>query len=163
MKYATFFIGDDLLGIPIHLVQEISRKSAIFPIPGHDPRIEGLMTLRGRIAVVINLHRCLFTEDRTGAPSARPKLIILETNESIPLEAREMGITGHDEPVVLLVDDVHKITDDDQHDYYPPPAHVRGEYIEGVIKVNDRLITLISIPRLINILIENQEVASDVH
>ncbi|MGD9506245.1 MAG: chemotaxis protein CheW [Syntrophobacteraceae bacterium] len=163
MRYATFFVGEDLLGIPIHLVQEIARFSSAFPIPGHDPRIDGLVNLRGRMAVVINLRRCLMPEEAEAVPpAARPKLIVLETNDGIPEEAREMGVAGHDEPVVLVVDDVHKIVDDDLQDYYPPPAHVRGEYIEGMIKVDDRLITLISVPRLINALTEdNQEAPSN--
>ena len=57
MEYATFYVAEDLFGIPIYLVQEIARKAMVYPIPGHDSRIEGLMNLRGRTTAVINLKR----------------------------------------------------------------------------------------------------------
>ncbi len=150
MKYATFYIADDLFGIPIYLVQEISRQAAVDPIPGNDSRIEGLMNLRGRTTAVINLKRCLFKSGVKAAPTGqRKKMIILETQDGLPQEALDLGLNAGDEPVVLLIDDVFKIIDGELESFYPPPAHVNETYIEGVMKSGEDLISLLSIPKLI--------------
>ena len=149
MKYAFFYIGDHLFGIPIFLVQEISRPTAIHPIPGHDNRIEGLVNLRGRTAVVINMHQCIYGTTSPGGKGLRRKLIILETSDGLPPEAIELGIQAYEEPLVLIVDDMYKISSGEKEQYFPPPAHVNELYVDGIMKLEDRLMTLISVPRLI--------------
>ena len=159
MEYATFYVGEDLFGIPIYLVQEIAIKAMVYPIPGHDARIEGLMNLRGRTTAVINLKRCLFkSEVKTSANRHRKKMIILETRDGLPQEALDMGLIAGDEPVVLLIDDVYKIIDGDRESFYPPPAHVNETYIEGIMKSDEDLISLLSIPKLITDLVAYMEV-----
>ena len=158
MEYATFYVGEDLFGIPIYLVQEIARKAIVYQIPGHDSRIEGLMNLRGRTTAVINLKRCLMKSDTNAISSQRKKMIILETQDGLPQEALDMGLSAEDEPVVLLIDDVYKIIDGERGAFYPPPAHVNETYIEGVMKSDEDLISLLSIPKLIKDLVTNMEV-----
>jgi purine-binding chemotaxis protein CheW len=157
MEYATFFIGDDLFGIPVFLVQEIARLTDIYPVPGHDNRIEGVVNLRGRTAVVVNLSKCLYTQ-KSRVPSAiRQKLIILETREWISDEYKGMAEQAFEEPVVLLVDNVYKIIDDEKQDYFDPPAHVHEKYVDGVMKNDNTLITLISLKKLVEDLIPQED------
>lgn len=158
MEYATFYVAEDLFGIPIYLVQEIARKAMVYPIPGHDSRIEGLMNLRGRTTPVINLKRCLFKSRVKPANSHRKKMIILETQDGLPKEALNMGLSAGDEPIVLLIDDVFKIIDGERESFYPPPAHVNETYIEGIMKSDENLISLLSIPELIKDLVTFMEV-----
>ena len=73
MDYATFYVANDLFGIPIYLVQEIARRTMVYQIPGHDPRIEGLMNLRGRTTAVINLKRCLYQSEVKPSSNRREK------------------------------------------------------------------------------------------
>lgn len=157
MEYATFFVGDDLFGIPIFLVQEIARLTDIYPVPGHDSRIEGVVNLRGRTAVVINLSKCLYTQKNRNSVAFRQKLIILETREWISDEHKAMAEQAFEEPVVLLVDNVHKIIDDDKQDFYDPPAHVHEKYVDGVMKSDNTLITLISLKKLVEDLIPQED------
>jgi purine-binding chemotaxis protein CheW len=149
MDYATFYVGDDLFGIPILLVQEISRLVDVFPVPGHDPRIAGLVNLRGNTNGVLDMRRCLFKNGCPESPRRRRKLIILEPNGAIPEEYRGMGIATFRESVSLLVDDVHKIVALDEKDFHPPPAHIHDSFIDGVIRNGDQLVTMLSISRLI--------------
>jgi purine-binding chemotaxis protein CheW len=160
MDYATFFIGDDLFGIPVFLVQEISRVPQIHPIPGHDKRIEGLINLRGRTSVVVNVERCIYKNLIDTSSPRRPKLLILETDDTLSEEAKKAGLSTFSETVILLVNDVYKIMQDERQEFHPPPAHVHEEYIEGVMKVNDELITLINIPRLMQSLLSNEGVSA---
>jgi len=165
MEYASFYVGSDLFCIPIYLVQEIKRESEISCVPGHDKRIEGLMSLRGATAVVINLHNCLFvnTISCTDPSLTKRKLIVLETNDNIPESARELGISGYEEPVVLLVDNVYKIVFANKKEYHATPAHVKDEFVDGVIKAEDDLITILSVPKLIENLISEQEAVHGNH
>lgn len=157
VKYATFYAGEHLFGIPIYLVQEISRPVPIFPVPGHDTRIEGLVNLRGRTSVAINLHQCLYGSPSRGMQGLREKLIILETTEGLPEEAVDLGIEAYEEPLILVVDDMYKITAGETEQYFSTPAHVNDLYVDGVMKIEDHLVTLISIPRLIeDILVESE-------
>lgn len=157
MEYATFFIGNDLFGIPVFLVQEISRLTDIFPVPGHDTRIEGVVNLRGRTAVVLNLSKCLYSQNLKDSSMIRQKLIILETREWINKENKAMADQAFEEPVVLLVDNVHKIIDDDKQDIYDPPAHVHEKYVDGVMKNGNTLITLISLKKLVEDLMPQED------
>jgi purine-binding chemotaxis protein CheW len=157
MEYATFFVGEDLFGLPIFLVQEISRMVDIYPVPGHDPRIEGIVNLRGRTAVVINLSKCLYGQKKVETTHNRPKLIILETTEWINEEYRALAHQAFEEPIVLMVDDVYKIIDDEKKDFYDPPAHVHEKYVDGVMKNENTLITLISLKKLVEDLMPQED------
>jgi chemotaxis signal transduction protein len=157
MEYATFFIHDDLFGIPLFLVQEISRIADIYPIPGHDPRIKGVVNLRGRTAVVLNLSACLYSHDTSQSHAERPKLIILETKDWIGEKFKALAEQAFEEQIVLMVDDVYKIIDDEKQDFFEPPAHVHEKYVEGVMKNGNTLITLLSIKKLLEDLMPQEE------
>jgi chemotaxis signal transduction protein len=157
MEYAAFLVGGHLFGIPVMLVQEIGKPLEIFPVPGHDPRVAGLVNLRGRTAVALDLRRSLLGPDHGYAPGDRGKFIVLETTDALPAQAREMGLDSHREPLVLIVDEMQGILDGARLEFHPPPAHVAERHVEGVMKVGDRLMTLISIPRLLEDLLPHKE------
>lgn len=157
MEYATFLVGEDLFAIPVALVQEIGKPVEIFPIPGHDPRVAGLVNLRGRTAVALDLRRALLGNLADAIPRRRSKFIVLETTDTLSTEAREMGLDSHRETLVLVADEVQGIVDGQKMEFHPPPAHVSERYVEGVMKVNERLMTLISIPRLVEDLMPHKE------
>ncbi|MEN9354767.1 MAG: hypothetical protein RL318_2092 [Fibrobacterota bacterium] len=157
MEYAAFLIGDDLFAIPVALVQEIGKPVEIFPVPGHDARVAGLVNLRGRTAVALDLRRALLGPEAIARCRERCKFIVLETTSTLPRQARELGLDSHCETLVLLVDEVHGIVDGQRLEFHPPPAHVGERHVEGVMKLGDRLMTLISIPHLIEDLMPRKE------
>lgn len=157
MEYAAFFVGEHLFGFPVVLVQEIGKPVEVFPVPGHDPRVSGLVNLRGRTAVALDLRRSLLGPEHGYAAKDRRKFIVLETTDALPGHAREMGLDTHREPVVLIVDEVQGILDGQKLEFHPPPAHVAERHVEGVMKVGDRLMTLISIPKLVEDLLPRKE------
>jgi purine-binding chemotaxis protein CheW len=158
VKYATFFIAGHLFGIPIYLVQEIARPLPLHPIAGHDPRIAGLINLRGRTAVALDMQHCICAQppDPT-LPPQRTKHIILETTDGLPQEALAMGLRCFEEPLVLVVDEMYKITAGEKEQYFTTPAHVNELYVDGVMKLEQRLLTLISIPRLLDTILAHPE------
>jgi len=157
MEYAAFLVGDDMFAIPVALVQEIGKPVEIFPVPGHDPRVAGLVNLRGRTAVALDLRRALLGPNGTGRCRERCKFVVLETTSTLSAEAIELGLDSHRETLVLLVDEVHGIVDGQKMEFHPPPAHVSERHVEGVMKMGERLMTLISIPRLIEDLMPRKE------
>ena len=155
MEYASFSVDGNLFGILVVLVQEISKPMEVFPVPGHDPRVAGLVNLRGRTAVALDLR--VFLSGPASADAGRRKFIVLETTDALPDEVRELGLESHREPVVLVVDEVQGILDGEKLEFHPPPAHVREEYVEGVMKVGERLMTMLSVPSLVGDLLSSQE------
>jgi chemotaxis signal transduction protein len=162
MQYATFMLNELLFGIPIYVVQEFSRSSKIHPVVGHDPRIAGFVNLRGTIASAIDLKLCLGLPEFRPASAgdgpitllerqniySRKKMVVLETTAGLGEEAIEEKVESYDEPIVLLVDSIRSVVNVDVGDFHPPPAHVQEPYVEGVVKVDDILLTILSIPAL---------------
>lgn len=157
MEYAAFLLEDHLFGIPVVLVQEIGKPQEIFPVPGHDPRVGGLVNLRGRTALALDLRRTLLGGDHGFAPGERCRFIVLETTGTLSEETRSLGLDTHREPLVLIVDEVQGILDGEKLEFHPPPAHVSERLVEGVMKVGERLMTLISIPRIVEDLSPRKE------
>jgi chemotaxis signal transduction protein len=69
-------------------------------------------------------------------------------------EALESRLYAFDEPIVLNVDSVsqiHHLLDEEIH---PSPPHVSQPFVDGVIRVQDKYFTLISIQKLIASLLQ---------
>ena len=57
--FVTFFIKDQMFGIPVLKVQDILTPDRIAPIPLAPPEVEGSINLRGRIVTVIDMRERL--------------------------------------------------------------------------------------------------------
>ena len=69
--FVTFFIKDQMFGIPVLKVQDILTTDQIAPIPLAPPEVEGSINLRGRIVTVIDVRQRLGLEKR---PSGEPAM-----------------------------------------------------------------------------------------
>ncbi len=142
MQYATFYIDEALYGIPILTVREISRFFDITPIQGADERIEGLLNLRGQIVTVLNLGRCLHT---IPVPlSEKSRIIILKTDETLTAEAATAGISTSPDTLALLVSSIGDVVDAEDNSIEPPPPHLSGTYVSGIVQHGSELLTLLS-------------------
>ncbi|MGK0291574.1 MAG: purine-binding chemotaxis protein CheW [bacterium] len=149
MEYITFNLNEQTFGIPIYVVQEFTRSLEMSKIVGHDPRIAGLVNLRGRIAVAINLKRCLgLPETEDDLSYQKKKMIILETNNRLSEEAIESGVQSYEEPLVLIVDQILDVITVEPKNFYPPPAHIQEKFVEGVAKQGENLLSMLSIYEL---------------
>jgi purine-binding chemotaxis protein CheW len=63
-QYCSFQLADRLYGLPIMGIQEILRRLEVTPVPTSSAYVDGLINLRGQIAVVVDLRR------RLGLPPA---------------------------------------------------------------------------------------------
>lgn len=116
-------------GVPIERVQEINRLLEITRLPQYPDFIEGVVNLRGQVIPVIDLRRRLGIEGDKHTEQTR--IIVFNVQGS------RCGV------IVDEVSEVLRI-----HEIDPPPSLISGvesHYLEGVARVNDRLILLISL------------------
>lgn len=151
--YSLFHLRDQLFALPIPLIQEIRKEEPISPIPGRDVRLTGLLDIRGQTAVVVELGECLFGPSRQTRTADRRKLILLETESNLPEEVLACGYSTFKEPIVLHVDDMAGIVECDPERVEPRPAHVREPFVQGMIRAESGLASLLSVPKLIESLI----------
>ncbi len=70
--FVTFFINDQMFGIPVLMVQDILTPDRIAPIPLTPPEVRGSINLRGRIVTVVDVRVRLGLEKRLPEKNAAP-------------------------------------------------------------------------------------------
>ncbi|MCH7989084.1 MAG: chemotaxis protein CheW, partial [Planctomycetes bacterium] len=66
-QYVSFWVDNQLLGVPVNAVQEVLNPQTIARTPHARPEIAGLLNLRGQIVTAINLRK------RMGLPDLEDK------------------------------------------------------------------------------------------
>src|ERR1700758_5771556 len=108
-QICTFFVENQVFGVPVSQVQEVIRFQAITPVPLSPVVVEGMINLRGQIVIAIDLRRRLGLSPRT---SGNPMKVIVRT------------VAG---AVSLLVDKIGDVVEVDESSFEPPPATVSLE------------------------------------
>ena len=132
---ATFFLAGEEYGVEVRQVQEIRRVTEITSVPRAPEFIRGVINLRGRILPVLDLRRRLALGEVAMDRVAR--IVVVRIKE------RLLG---------LLVDGVSQVLKVKVSQIEPPPEEVLqqgGDYIRGVAKLDDRLIILVDLERLL--------------
>jgi purine-binding chemotaxis protein CheW len=148
MQIVTFRAANGIHGIPILTVEEFFRPVPVTPVPLSDPRVAGLMNLRGKSATVVHLNRCF--SSAPGEPSEAPMMILLETADRLTPEAKSLGLRAFSDPVVLLVDRILDIQNITLTDIQPRPAHIQERFVSGVLRDGSDYISLLDLMILID-------------
>ena len=137
LQMVTFKIGEEEFGVDILRVQEIIRIMEITRVPKAPHFVEGVINLRGRVIPIIDLRRRFGLTAREHDKDTR--IIVIEINNMI---------------VGFVVDAVHEVLRIPADTVEPPPPAVMGgvdsEYIKGVGKLDDRLLILLDLDRLLS-------------
>jgi purine-binding chemotaxis protein CheW len=132
---ATFVLDQEEYAVDVHVVQEIRRVTEITAVPRAPEFIRGVINLRGRILPVVDLKRKLnMGQVEVGKGS---RIVVVRLRE------RLLG---------LLVDGAHQVLKVPLSRIEPPPEEVLaggGDYIRGVAKLEDRLIILVDLVRIL--------------
>lgn len=133
----TLTVAGQLCGVPVMSVRDVLGEQAITPVPLAPPEIAGNLNLRGRIVTAIDLRR------RLGLPSAAA-------------EQRPMSVVAEQgsEYYALLVDEVGEVLtlESDLHEEAPPTLPpTLAAFAEGVFRLPERLLMVLSVPRLLDI------------
>ena len=137
MQLVVFDLDSEEYGVEISQVREIIKMEVISKIPRAPDYIEGVINLRGQVTTVISLRKKFGLEEREVDQYTR--IIVAE------VDGLTLGIT------VDAVNEVLKLPIKDIED---TPAIVANDvdtkYIRGVGKLDDRLLILLDIPRIMN-------------
>lgn len=138
LELTSFKVAGEEFGIDIRGIEEIVRMSPITQVPRTPPHIAGVINLRGRIVPVVDLRSRLGFAPQ--APTKATRIIITSV----------AGIS-----VGLIVDAVTEVLRLDASMISPPPEFVADQidasFFRGVAHVGDRLLTLFSLLRLLEI------------
>jgi purine-binding chemotaxis protein CheW len=137
LQLVTFEVAGEEFAVDILTVQEINRMMQITRVPQSPHFIEGVINLRGRIIPVVDLRKRFGMEAREHNSDSR--IVVVE------VAARVLG---------FIVDRVHEVLRIDHSIVEPAPAMVTGidsDYIEGVGKLEDRLLILLDLKRLFSL------------
>lgn len=139
-RFCTFYIGDNLFGIPVTQVQEVIRHGnlRITRVPLAPQAVAGLMNLRGHIVMVVNLRK-RFKMDCQQDGSARQYHVVVRTREG---------------SVSLLVDRIGDVQEVGQDSFEPPPPTLVGvakELVSNAYKLKDRLLLALNTDKTLEI------------
>lgn len=130
LQLVVFQLGQEEYGVDIQTVQEIIRPVKITRVPGAPEHVEGVIDLRGKIIPVIDLHKKLQLGQRQNTESAR--IIVVQVDDALT----GIIVDGVSEVLRLPAEQIEK------------PDMTDEAFIEGVGKLNGRLIILLKIERL---------------
>lgn len=136
-QYVIFKLEDEFYGVPIAYVETIEKVTEITRVPNAPHYVKGVINLRGEVVPVVELRRRFQFEDKPITDEAR--IIILSVEEL------SVGflVEGSSEVLTIEPSDIDNTTnfvnsfDDD--------------YINGIGKINDRMIILIDIFKVLGI------------
>ncbi len=144
-RYLTFLVNDTVYGIDLDHVKEIIEYDVLTQVPLAPPFIRGVFNLRGSVLPVIDLAVRLGKPAQ--APDKRTCLILVEI---------EGGGEGEGEAFQcgLYVDAVDAVTQIPDSAIEPPPTFgvdIRGDFIAGMGKRDERFVILLDIERVAEI------------
>jgi purine-binding chemotaxis protein CheW len=133
-QLVVFALGEELYGVRIGVVREIITWQQVTRVPHTPPYVEGVINLRGRVIPVIDLRR------RLGLPSGERDR-----------HTRIVVVEGEGDIVGMVVDAVSEVltVTGDRVEPPSPYAGVNVDYVRGIAKLDDRLVILLDLDRVL--------------
>jgi len=136
LQLVSFNLGQEEYAVDILNVQEINRLVDITSMPNSPFYMEGVINLRGKVIPVINLRKKFGLENRE--MDSHSRIIVVNVGKTIG----------------LIVDSVSEVLRLSSDTVEPAPEMIiskcSSEYIKGVGKLEDRLLILLDIEKLLN-------------
>ncbi|MGM7720391.1 chemotaxis protein CheW [uncultured Metabacillus sp.] len=135
IKIIVFQLKDEEYGIPVQQVRSIEKFQQITRVPRTAPYIKGVINLRGVVTPIIDLRNRFGFEE-------------LSTDES----TRIIIVSKDDKEVGFIVDAANDVIDIDSDLIEPAPevvGAVHEKYIQGVAKLEKRLIVMIDLDEIL--------------
>jgi len=142
-QYLTFMMANDEYGVDILSVQEIHGWVDTRPIPNTPDFIKGVIDWRGTIVPIVDL-RIKFEYSEANYTSTTVVIILKAEIETLG-QSVIVGI------VVDAVSDVYDITPDNIREAPNMGGNVDTQYIKGIAKIEDKMIVLLELRKLINL------------
>ncbi len=137
LQLVSFTIGSEEYGVDILCVQEINRMLNVTQVPNSPSYVDGVINLRGKVIPVIDLR------SRFGMPR------IARTKDTRIVVVELIGKT-----VGFVVDGVSEVLRIPRSVTETPPStvmqNVESEFITSVAKLEDRLLILIDLEKVLS-------------
>lgn len=127
-QLTTFYVGDEMYGIEVLKVQEVTGSTTVTPVPLSPKFVRGLVNLRGQIATAIGLNE-LFVG---GAERVRDQMSVV------------CRIEGN--LISLVVDSIGDVVEVNREAFEPTPDTVPSNvrrFIKGVYKMNGVILSVV--------------------
>jgi purine-binding chemotaxis protein CheW len=134
LQLVSFNLGNEEFAVDILKVQEINRMVEITKVPRSPHFVEGVINLRGKVIPIVDLRKRfnLGEKDR----DKQTRIVVVDVDNKT---------------VGLVVDSVSEVLRLQSNTIEPPPPLVAGidsEYINGVGKLEDRLLILLDLNKI---------------
>ena len=135
--FVTVYIGDQLFGVPISLVQDVFQPQRITRVPLSHPDIAGVLNLRGRIVTAIDCRSRLGMPPRT---VAGPRMAV--------------GIEHQSESYGLVIDKVGEVLSLSLQQFEANPANLDPKWrgvSKGVYRLDGKLLVVLDVASLLDL------------
>jgi len=135
LQLVGFQLGAEEFGLDILRVQEIIRTQQLTRVPNLPDYIDGVINLRGKVIPVIKLRRRLGFE-----------------NSDTDKDTRIVVVDVHGQTIGFVVDAVSQVIRMSSDVVEPTPrlGRIERDYVRGVGKIDDRLLLLIDLDKLMD-------------
>ncbi len=148
-QVVVFDVANEFYAVNIARVHEIIRLQQITVIPGAPEFVEGVINLRGKVIPVLDLRKRFHLNVSEHTRSSR--IVVVElSNQTIGL-------------IVDGVSEVLRIPADQVDPPSPLVAGIDSRYLRGIAKLENRLIVLLDIDKVLSILEQQQIEASAIN
>ena len=131
MQFVIFKLGEEHFAVEADKVLSINDMMVITKVPKAPNYIKGLINLRGSIKSLVDLNLLLNIQ----SDKKQNNIIILKVYEE------ELGVT---------VDEVEEVIEIEENKLQKLETHSTEANIKGIINLEDKLLTVINIERLLN-------------
>ena len=140
-QYLTFMLADEEYGVDILRVQEIRGWDSATAIPNAPEYVLGVVNLRGVVVPIFDLRKRFNLENA----EFNEETVIVVVKVEHDKGERTVGM------VVDAVSDVYNITAENINDAPEVGGSVNMEFIKGLATINNEMIILLDIDKLINV------------
>lgn len=131
MQIVVFKLGDEQFAVETSRVQSIADMMKVTKVPKAPSYIKGLINLRGSIISLLDINLLLN--------------ISFNSNE----QTNVIILNVQDEMLGISVDQVEEVLEFDEKALQKLEGDKTQAYTKGIVKLNDRLVTLIDIDKLL--------------
>ena len=135
LQLVSFQLGEEEFGVDILKVQEINRMLEITKVPNSPIFVDGVINLRGKVIPILNLRQRFALEKKE--IDKKTRIVVVE------IDGKVVGV------VVDAVSEVLRLPADTVEPPPPMVAGIESEYIKGVGKLENRLLILLDLNKLL--------------